>query len=175
MRSSITFCMPSSPSRRPSIAAERRRRPLVLAALALLALLAASAGRAAEFAPDATDEAAAKREGKVSWYTSTPVDAAQSIANRFQQATGIRVELFRSGGSAVMRRFLQERQAGRNAADVLTTSDPAATASLARQGAFVAFRPRFFDRVPEAAKDPAGYYIAQRLNMLGIFVRSDLV
>ena len=148
----------------------------MLGAFVLIALaLVASAASAAEFTPDTVDLAAARKEGKVSWYTSTPLDAAQAIANLFQQETGIKVELFRTGGSAVLRRFMQEHQAGLSAADVLTTSDPGAAALLARQGAFVAFRPKHFDQVPDAAKDPQGYYIAQRLNMLGIFVRSDLV
>ena len=47
------------------------------------------------------DLAAAKKEGGVTWYTSTPVETAQKIANLFQAETGIKVELFRSGGSAV--------------------------------------------------------------------------
>jgi iron(III) transport system substrate-binding protein len=149
--------------------------PGIIALTLIACMLAAAAARAADFAPDTVDLAAARKEGKVSWYTSTPLDAAQKIANLFQQETGIKVELFRSGGSAVLRRFMQEHQAGLNAADVLTTSDPGAAAQLARQGVFVAFKPKHFDQVPNAAKDPQGYYIAQRLNMLGIFVRSDLV
>ena len=143
--------------------------------LSLTVLLAATGARAADFTPDPVDMAAAKSEGTVSWYTSTPIEAAQKIASLFEQETGIKVELFRSGGSAVMRRFLQEQQAGNIGADVLTTSDPAATAALARKGTFVPFKPRNFDKVPDAAKDPNGAYIAQRLNMLGIFVRGDKV
>lgn len=148
---------------------------LLLAALALdMAGLVATA-TAAEFTPDPVDMAAAKREEKVSWYTSTPIKAAQEIAKLFEQSTGIRVELFRSGGSAVLRRFMQESSAGLIAADVLTTSDPAAAAALARKGIFVAFKPKNFNKIPDAVKDPNGYYIAQRLNMLAIAVRGDKV
>ena len=68
------------------------------------------------------------------WYTSTPLPQAQKIANAFEKEYGIKVELFRSGGSAVLRRFQQEIDAGRIAADVLTTSDPAAAAMLGAQG-----------------------------------------
>jgi iron(III) transport system substrate-binding protein len=147
------------------------RAGVVLASLSA----AAPSAHAADFTPDPVDMVAAKREGKVSWYTSTPLEAAQKIATLFEQESGIKVELFRSGGSAVLRRFLQELQAGRPGADVLTTSDPAATAALARKGTFVAFQPKNFDKVPDAAKDPSGAYIAQRLNMLGIFARGDKV
>ncbi len=71
------------------------------------------------------DLPAAKREAAVTWYTSTPANTAQKIANMFQAETGIKVELFRSGGSAVLRRFMQEIDARRVIADVMTISDPA--------------------------------------------------
>ena len=119
------------------------------------------------------DVAAARKEGKVVWYTSTPIEMAQKIVKLFEQETGVKVEMFRSGGSAIVRRFLQEQQAGRIAVDVLTTSDPAATASLARKGTFVAFKPRHFDKIVEEGRDKDGYYVAQRLNLMTIYVRSD--
>jgi iron(III) transport system substrate-binding protein len=145
--------------------------------LALFALLLALTApvRAATFAPDPVDMAAAQREGIVHWYTSTPIAAAQKIANAFQQETGIRVELFRSGGSAVLSRFMQELKAGTRQADVITTSDPAASATLAKSGTFVAFKPKNFDKIPAEVKDKDGYWIAQRLNLLAIAVRGDKV
>ncbi len=144
-----------------------------LALLTLLAALAAPAAAAAEFTPDAVDLAAAKREGTVTWYTSTPVATAQKIATLFQSETGIRVELFRSGGSAVLRRFLQEVDARRIVADVLTISDPAAASALIKRDLLVPFRPRHFEKIPDAVKDPQGRHIAQRLNLVGIVVRTD--
>lgn len=138
-------------------------------------LLLAAPVRAATFTPDAVDLAAAKREGVVHWYTSTPIAAAQKIASAFEKETGIKVELFRSGGSAVLSRFMQELNAGTRQADVITTSDPGATATLAKSGTFVAFKPRNFDKIPAEVKDKDGYWIAQRLNLLAIAVRSDKV
>lgn len=126
-------------------------------------------------AGDTVDAAAAKKEGKVVWYTSTPVETANKIAKLFESETGIRVEIFRSGGSAILRRFLQEQQAGRIAVDVLTTSDPAASADLARKGIFLPFKPENFDKLPAEAKEPSGAYVAQRLNMITILVRQDKV
>ena len=143
----------------------------MLAAICVIALAAgAGQGRAAD-----VDAAAAKKEGKVVWYTSTPIETAQKIAKLFESETGIKVEMFRSGGSAIVRRFLQEQQAGRLAADVMTTSDPAATAALARKGAFVAFKPRNFDKIVEEGRDKDGYFVAQRLNLMTIYLRSDKV
>jgi iron(III) transport system substrate-binding protein len=154
-----------------------RTRAILAAALLLaagaLAAAAPAAAQTAAFTPDPVDLAAARQEGSVTWYTSTPIVAAQKVANLFQAETGIRVELFRSGGSAVLRRFLQELDARRVVADVLTVSDPAEVAALARRDLLVPFRPRNFDKVPDAVKDPRGYHVAQRLNLVGIIMRTD--
>ncbi|HEU5321500.1 MAG TPA: extracellular solute-binding protein, partial [Methylomirabilota bacterium] len=134
----------------------------------------ASAGaQTGGFTRDPVDMAAAKREGVVSWYTSTPIVAAQKVANLFQAQTGIKVELFRSGGSAVLRRFLQEIDARRVVADVLTISDPAAVSTLIKRDLLVPFRPRNFDKVPDEVKDPRGHHVAQRLNLAAIIARAD--
>ena len=144
-------------------------RPLVV----LLLLAVAAPAAAQPFTPDPVDMAAAKKEGTVTWYTSTPIETAQKIATLFQKETGIRVELFRSGGSAVLRRFMQEIDARRVIADVLTVSDPAAAGALIKRDLFVPFRPRNFDKVPAEVKDPKGYHVAQRLNLAGMIARTD--
>jgi len=144
----------------------------LVAALAVLGLAAAAAAQTG-FTPDAVDLAAAKKEGNVTWYTSTPVATAQKIATMFQEQTGIRVELFRSGGSAVLRRFLQEIDARRVVADVLTVSDPAAASAMIKRDLFVPFRPKNFDKVRDEVKDPKGHHVAQRLNVVGIVARTD--
>jgi iron(III) transport system substrate-binding protein len=125
------------------------------------------------FAPDPVDLAAAKKEGAVTWYTSTPVETAQKIANLFQAETGIKVELFRSGGSAVLRRFMQEIDARRVVADVLTVSDPAGVSAMIKRDLLVAFRPKNFEKVRDEVKDPKGYHVAQRLNLAAIIMRTD--
>jgi hypothetical protein len=56
----------------------------------VVAVAVAAPAAAQTFAPDTVDLAAARKEGAVTWYTSTPVATAQKIANLFQDATGIR-------------------------------------------------------------------------------------
>lgn len=141
--------------------------------LLVAAVLTAFAGTAS--AQDAVDVAKAKAEGKLVWYTSTPIETGQKIVNLFEKEYGIKVEMFRSGGSAILRRFQQEMDAGRAGVDVLTTSDPAAANAMTKKGLFVAFKPKNFDKVPAAAKDTNGNYIAQRLNMMTLYMRSDKV
>jgi len=124
-------------------------------------------------AADAVDMAAAKREGKLVWYTSVPIETAQKISNLFQDSTGIKVELFRSGGSNILRRFQQEADGGKIFVDVLTHSEPAAARMMAKKGLFVPFKATDFDKVPDAVKDPSGAYVAQRLNVMAIYLRDD--
>jgi iron(III) transport system substrate-binding protein len=138
-------------------------------------LLALASLLAPAHAQDALDVAKAKAEGKVIWYTSTPIEQGQKIADAFQKETGIKVEMFRSGGSAILRRFQQEMDAGRVAVDVLTHSEPAAANALGKKGLFLAFKPKNFDKVPDAAKNANGLFVGQRLNMMTHYVRSDKV
>src|SRR6266852_3753779 len=145
------------------------QRRYLIAAIAIIAFTNAAS------AQDSIDLAKAKAEGKVVWYTSTPLPQAQKIVNMFEREHGIKVEMFRSGGSAILRRFQQEIDAGRVAVDVLTTSDPAAAAMLTRKGIFVAFKPKNFDKIPDAAKDKDGNFVAQRLNLMTNYLRSDKV
>ena len=147
----------------------RRRLVTLVAVLALAGGAAAQTG----VTPAPVDLAAARKEGSVTWYTSTPVSTAQKIATMFQEQTGIRVELFRSGGSAVLRRFLQEIDARRIVADVLTVSDPAAAGAMIKRDLLVPFRPKNFDKVRAEVKDPRGYHVAQRLNVVGMVARTD--
>ena len=159
-----------STSKNREEAMAKRRDALIVAGLVALTALCGVAR-----AQDALDVDAARKEGKIVWYTSTPVEQGQKIADMFQKEYGIRVEMFRSGGSAILRRFQQEMDAGRAAADVITTSDPAASAAMTKKGLFVAFKPKNFDKVPDAAKDALGNYVAQRLNLMTIYLRHDKV
>jgi iron(III) transport system substrate-binding protein len=140
-----------------------------------IALFAAAGVLTPAWAQDAVDVAKAKAEGKVVWYTSTPIEEAQKIAELFRAQTGISVELFRSGGSQILSRFQQEINARRVAVDVLTHSDPAAARAMTKKGLFVPFRPKNFDHIPDAAKAADGSFIGQRLNMMTHYLRTDKV
>src|SRR5258705_13915071 len=133
----------------------------IVAALVAAGFFAGPAS-AQDFKPDPVDEAAARREGALTWYTSTPVAAAQYIASEFERRHGIKVELLRTGGQNGSRRFLQEADKGRIAVDVITMSDMSAANAMTKRGLFVPFRPAGFDKVIPDAKDPKGSYIAQR-------------
>ena len=76
----------------------------------------------------------------------------------FEKENGIKVELFRSGGSNILRRFQQEADSGKVFVDVLTHSEPAAASAMTKKGMFVPFKATDFDKVPDAVKDPNGIH-----------------
>lgn len=122
---------------------------------------------------DPVDMAAAKSEGTLTWYTSTPQNQAQEIGRLFEVASGIKVRVFRSGGEATMRRFMTEQSANVVVADVITTSDPAALNALGRAGKLMKFTPAHADLVPASAKSKDGTWISQRLNLIVPAYRTD--
>src|SRR3954471_8991150 len=139
------------------------------------AMLLLASSIAPAVAADTVDMAAAKKEGKVVWYCSVPIETAQKVSNMFEQKTGIKVELFRSGGSNILRRFHQEAEAGKGFVDVITHSEPGAAPGVTKKGLFVPFKATDFDKVPAEVKDPDGYHVAQRLNVMAIYLRDDKV
>lgn len=139
------------------------------AALAVPSLIGRAAGQ------ETVDLAAAKAEGRVVVYTSAPLGAAQKIVNAFQAKYDIPVELFRTGGVQVLRRFLMEQDAKRPGADVLVSSDLSAVRDLIAKGSFVPFKPIGMDKVPAEFNDPSGLYVAQRVSIISIYGRTDLI
>src|SRR5262245_50594111 len=67
---------------------------------------------------------AAKKEGKVVWYTSLALPTAERIAKLFEAAyPGIKVEVHRTGSQRILQRVMQELQANLKLVDVIHTSD----------------------------------------------------
>lgn len=153
----------------PTNALTRRSLLGGAAALALPSLIGRAAGQ------EAVDLAAAKKEGRVVVYTSAPLAAAQKIATAFQAKYGLPVELFRTGGVQVLRRFLMEQDAKRPGADVLVSSDLSAIRDLMAKNSFVPFKPIGMDKVPATFNEPTGLYVAQRVSIIAIYGRTDLV
>ena len=67
----------------------------------------------------------AKREGKVVWYTTLAAEQNRQIAGAFEtKYSGVKVETFRTGSSALAQRLLTEAKAKRHIADALETTLP---------------------------------------------------
>ena len=77
------------------------------------------------------DLAAAKKEGKVVWYSSISLPIAQEMCNTFNsKKMGFECVLHRSGSGKLFKRWLQEAKSNIYEADVLHTSNSGHFVSL---------------------------------------------
>ena len=85
---------------------------------------------------------AAKKEGKVVWYTAIDLSVAEKIAGAFKQKfEGIEVRVERTGAERVFQRIGQEYASNVHAVDVANSSDAAHLLTLEETGPTVALMP----------------------------------
>jgi iron(III) transport system substrate-binding protein len=77
---------------------------------------------------------AAKKEGKVVWYTSIDLSVSEKIGAAFKAKFGIEVRAERTGAERVFQRIGQEQDSHINAVDVVTSTDPAHFLTWKRDG-----------------------------------------
>ena len=69
---------------------------------------------------------AARKEGKVSYYSALELNVAERLAKAFEaKYPGIAVRVERSGAERIFQRIAQEQGSGINAVDVANSTDPA--------------------------------------------------
>jgi ABC-type Fe3+ transport system substrate-binding protein len=148
-----------------------RRLTCFLLSVLLLALPGKTA-RAAEIDPALI--AAAKKEGRVTFYTPLIVDQiARPLTQAFSRKYGIAAEFLRMDSDAVVLKILNEYRAKRSAADVFTTS--LGIAALVQSGAARKFQSVSADALPAGFKDPNGYWLADRVYVLEPAINTKLV
>jgi iron(III) transport system substrate-binding protein len=106
------------------------RRDLLKASTAAVAgtLFAEPAKAAAPPAEEVTPALieAAKKEGKLSFYSALELNTAERLARTFEaKYPGISVRVERSGAERIFQRIAQEQGSGINAVDVANSTDPA--------------------------------------------------
>jgi iron(III) transport system substrate-binding protein len=147
----------------------RSRRVVSAVALAVLAI----AGVA--HAQDARLEAA-KKEGKVVWYTSLVLPSAEKVAKLFETAyPGIKVEVQRTGSQRILQRVMQELQANIKNADVVHTSDAGHFVLLKEKKLLAQYTPAGVERFPAGFKDKDGYYFGLRATVNSITYNTKLL
>jgi iron(III) transport system substrate-binding protein len=106
---------------------------------------------------------AAKKEGKVVWYTSLALPSAEKVAKLFETAyPGIKVEVHRTGSQRILQRVMQELQANIKNVDVVHTSDAGHFVLLKEKKLLARHTPPGVDRFPAGFKDKDGYYYGLR-------------
>jgi iron(III) transport system substrate-binding protein len=140
-------------------------RALALLLAAVLALLspAPAAAQAPPAAAPAAVLEAAKKEGKVVWYTSLALPSAEKVAKLFEAAyPGIKVEVNRTGSQRILQRVMQELQANIKNVDVIHTSDAGHFVLLKDKKLLARHVPAGVDVLPAGFKDKDGYYFGLR-------------
>src|ERR1700736_1942586 len=84
---------------------------------------------------------AAKKEGKIAWYTADDLVLATKVSKSFETKYGMTVQLERSGAERIYQRIAQEYSSDISAVDVATTSDLGHTVSWRASGWLAPFIP----------------------------------
>ena len=105
----------------------------------------------------------AKREGRVTIYTSLAPTESAPLAGAFEKKYGIKVELWRALSGQVVQRTLTEAQARRHAVDLIETNGPEME-MLAREKVLAQFYSPYLADLPAAAIPAHRLWVSDRLN-----------
>ncbi len=120
---------------------------------------------------------AAKKEGKVVWYTSVDLPLAEKVAKAFEaKYPGVAVRVERTGAERVFQRIGQEYGSNIHAVDVANSSDAAHFIVWKKGGLLEAYVPddvaKFY---PAEHKDPDGMWASFRVWVCIIAYNTNLV
>ena len=120
---------------------------------------------------------AAKKEGKVVWYTSVDLPLAEKIAKVFEEKfPGIQVRVERTGAERVFQRIAQEYASNIHAVDLANSSDAAHFIVWKNKGMLESFVPEDVAKFyPAAHKDPDGAFASFRVWLCIIAYNTNLV
>ena len=119
---------------------------------------------------------AAKKEGKVVWYTSIDLSVSEKIGAAFKAKFGIEVRAERTGAERVFQRIGQEYASNVHAVDVANSSDAAHLLAWKRQGILLPYVPEDVAKYykPEH-RDADGTYAGFRATLSPIAYNTKLV
>ncbi len=119
---------------------------------------------------------AAKKEGKVVWYSSVDLPIAERIGKGFEAKYGIPVRVERTGAERVFQRIGQEYASKIHAVDVANSSDAAHFIVWKRDGLLEAYLPEDVAKFyPAEHKDPDGQFASFRVWVCIIAYNTNLV
>ena len=127
-----------------------------------LLLLAFCSFAAVATAQDARLEAA-KKEGKVVWYTSLALSSSEKVAKLFEAAyPGVKVEVHRTGSQRILQRMMQELSSNIRNVDVVHTSDAGHYVLLKEKHLLMPYTPAGVESFSGGFKDRDGYHFGLR-------------
>ena len=117
---------------------------------------------------------AAKKEGRVTWYTTLLLQQLGTpLAEAFEKKYGIKVEATRNDPGETALRLLNEHRADNMQADVFDGSF--APTTLIREGVLARFQPELAKSWPKELLDPNGYWTGHRLTVITPAINTNLV
>ncbi len=145
------------------------------AASGLFASVASAAPPASAVTPQLIE--AAKKEGKIVYYTSIDLPVAERIAKAFEaKYPDIAVRVERTGAERVFQRIGQEYASGIHAVDVVNSSDAAHFIAWKREGLLEAYVPEDVARFyPDEHKDADGMFASFRVWLCVIGYNTTMV
>jgi iron(III) transport system substrate-binding protein len=116
----------------------------------------------------------ARKEGSLSLYTSRVAEDATPVIEAFTRKYGVEVQVWRGSNRAVLQRVVQERRAGRCAADVISSGTPSLE-PLHREQLLQAVRsPTLAELMPQALR-PHGEWVGISINIISAAYNTNLV
>src|SRR5499427_1906219 len=146
-----------------------------LAASGVFASVVSAAPPASAVTPQLIE--AAKKEGKVVYYTSIDLPVAERIAKAFEaKYPGIAVRVERTGAERVFQRIGQEYMSRIYAVDVVNSSDAAHFIVWKRDGLLAPVLPEDVAKhYPIEHRDPDGLYASFRVTLSPVGYNTNLV
>ena len=147
----------------------------IFMSVAALSAAASAAPSATAITPQLVD--AAKKEGKVIFYTSIELQTAEKIGRAFEAAyPDISVQVERNGCERLFQRLAEERGSNIHVADAIECSDTTALLYWKRQGWLAPFVPAdVAEKWPADQRDPDGYFATERFTLSPIMYNTKLV
>ena len=120
---------------------------------------------------------AARKEGKVAFYTAMDLPVAEKIAKGFEtKFPGIAVRVERSGSERVFQRIGQEMSSNIHAVDIVNSADAAHFISWTRNGWLAPYLPEEVAKYfPATYRDPDGLHVTTRVWLSSIGFNTTLV
>jgi iron(III) transport system substrate-binding protein len=148
---------------RPSLSRGSTGRGFALVTLGVALIFSASAAAAQLSSVTPELVGAAKKEGKVVFYTSTDLQVAEALGKAFEaNYPGITARIERSGAERLLQRVIQEYAANIHAVDAVESTDIVHFVYWKRQGWLAAYVPEDVARWPANARDADGFYATPR-------------
>jgi iron(III) transport system substrate-binding protein len=154
-----------------------RRRTLITATVLLpFGARVVSAAPAPEAVTPALVEAA-KKEGKVTYYTAMDLSVAEPMAKAFEaKYPGIKVAVERTGAERLFNRIAQEEASNIRRCDVVNSSDAAHFIVWKRQDWLAPYLTvEMAENVPVEMRDPDGTFTNQRTHLSAIAYNTGLI